>query len=41
MRKLAALATACAALLVASIAAGQTGITNKLTLSGVAVRVTS
>jgi hypothetical protein len=41
MRKLAALSTACAALLVVSIAAGQTGITNRLTLSGVAVRVTS
>jgi hypothetical protein len=40
MRKLAALSTACAAFLVASIADGQTGITNKLAQEGSAVRVT-
>ena len=41
MFKLAAIATACAALLVASIADGQTGITNKLAQGGAAVKVTS
>jgi len=41
MRKLAAISTACAALLVASIADGQTGITNKLAPGGAAVKVTS
>ncbi len=41
MRTIAAIATACAALLVASIAAGQTGITDKLVKYESAVKVTS
>ncbi len=41
MRKLAAISTACAALLVASIADGQTGITTKLVKSNTTVRVSS